>query len=219
MQGKGMFRPTHFYRWILHLLAITTAATLVGCDNTTAVPTAEPMNASEVITAEPLSLDDALPPVSLAIPEIDLETDVTPMGWRISQTESGNTTVWDVPYSTAGWHVTSAGAGAEGNVILSGHQVIGEAVFEALALGEVEVGQQIYLTNEDDETFVYEVTTVADPIPLVGATVQDLESAEAFVAPSEDALLTLVTGWPDFSTTHYLFVSAEFIGIAATDTP
>lgn len=219
MQGKGMFRPIHFYRWILHLLAITTAVILVGCDNTTAAPTAEPRSASEVIAAEPLSLDDALPPVNLAIPEIDLEIDVTPMGWRISQTESGDTTAWDVPYSTAGWHVTSAGAGAEGNVVISGHQVIGEAVFEALALGEVEVGQQIYLTNEDDETFVYEVMTVADPIPLVGATVQDLESAESYVAPSEDATLTLVTGWPDFSTTHYLFISAEYIGLAETDSP
>lgn len=183
-----------------------------GCGGE-APPTETPPQSSNVMAVEPLPIEDALPPVQLTIPAIELETDVTPMGWRIAPAESGDTTIWDIPYSTAGWHVTSSGIGAEGNVVISGHQVVGEAVFAPLALGEVEIGQQIFLTNEENDTFVYEVTLVAEPIPLVGATDQELESAEAFVAPSKDARLTLITGWPDFSSTHYLFVSAELVGL------
>ena len=54
------------------------------------------------------------------------------------------------------------------------------------------------------------------PIPMIGATPADEEAAADFVAPSSDAKLTLITGWPDFATTHRVFAVAQFLGIAQT---
>jgi len=163
-------------------------------------------------SAEPRDAGEALPPVSLVIPAVDLETSVEPMGWRIVTANGTRTTRWDVPKAAAGWHVNSAGAGAAGNVVLSGYQAEGQAPFLPLALGEVETGHEIRLTDAADTVFVYRVTAVSEPIPATGATPAEQEQAVAYVLPTETAQLTLISGWPDFTTTHRVFVVAEFVG-------
>lgn len=199
---------------LMYLRQTVLALTLVLAACGGATVASEPMAEDEVEIASvtPLPVDDSVPPIFLAIPEIELETTIVPMGWRVVANNGERTTEWEIPYRGVGWHVTSAGAGAAGNTVVSGHQVVGEAVFAPLALGEVEEGQLIHLTSETDQTFVYRVTEVTEPIPLVGATEEDAQTAEAYVAPSDEARLTLITGWPDFSTTHLLFVTAELVG-------
>lgn len=200
---------THYHLSILLAAAII----LTACGSTNDTPESSTDPEPVALSVEPVAPGDALPPTMLAIPDIDLEVDVTPMGWRITQSDGESSTEWDVPYSTAGWHVTSAGAGASSNVIISGHQIVGEAIFAQIALGELEEGAKIYLTDEAEQTFIYEVSTVSEPIPLVGATETDVDAAESFVTPTDSAQLTLMTGWPDFSTTHYLFVAADLVGM------
>ena len=117
-----------------------------------------------------------------------------------------------MPLESVGWHVNSAGAGALGNTALSGSQTNGEAVFAPLALGSVVPGQEVRLTDEDGIVFVYRVREVSDPIPVTGATEEEKAVAETFLSSGDRAQLTLITGWPDFTTTHRVFAAADFLG-------
>jgi hypothetical protein len=49
---------------------------------------------------------------------------------------------------------------------------------------------------------------------MTGASKDELARADAYIAPSQQAKLTLITGWPDFTTTHRVFAVAEFVGKA-----
>lgn len=177
---------------------------------TTVEESAENAPALEKRGAQPATLTTI--PVALSIPQIGLTTTVVEMGWIVTEVNGERTTRWEIPYSNAGWHVNSAGAGADGNMVISGHQVVGEAIFAPLALGEVEVGQEILVTDIREQVFRYDVVEVTEPIPLAGATEDEQALAASYVEPSTKATLTLVTGWPDFATTHYLFVVADYVG-------
>lgn len=162
---------------------------------------------------EPLPAAQALPPARISIPEAGLESPVEAMGWAVVNNGGQRTTRWIVPADAAGWHSNSVGAGASGNMILSGHQVQGDAVFVPLSLGDVAVGQHVLVEDEDGVVFVYRIVDLSDPIPVAGADAGEEEKALAYVEPSEDARLTLITGWPDFTTTHRVFAQAELLGV------
>ncbi len=201
---------------VLFIIITTMATSLTACGGNIApaVEAAPTSSAVPVIEAiEPLALDEALPPMALAIPDINLEVPVVAMGWRVAEVDGTRTTEWEVPYLEAGWHVNSAGAGAAGNTIISGHQVTGEAIFAPLALGEVAEGQEIVLTDEAGVAFSYRVVTVTEPIPATGATAEEKALAASYLEPADAPQVTLMTGWPDFTTTHYLFVVADFVGL------
>lgn len=148
-------------------------------------------------------------PVSLKIPALDMDIAVAPMGWEIVEVGGLRTTRWVVPETTAGWAINSAGAGGAGNMVIAGHQTRGGALFAALALGEVAAGQEILVTDAAGKEFAYRVVEVSPPLPLFGATAEENAQAAAYIAPSTDARLTLVTGWPADTTTHRIFVVAE----------
>jgi hypothetical protein len=152
-------------------------------------------------------------PVALSIPAVDLQAQVTPMGWEPVMIGDQVSTRWVVPEQTVGWAVSSAGAGEPGNVVIVGHQAVGAALFRPLALGEVVAGQEILLQSADGVQHRYRVTEVSDPIPAIGASVDELAQAAAYLAPTTDARLTLVSGWPADATTHRVFVVAEYVGL------
>ena len=194
---------------------------VVGCQSVPTASMPEPTTAMQeedsnasIEAAEPLTVAQALPPTQLDIPAINLQIPVVPMGWETTTVEGKRTTRWVVPDDEAGWHVNSAGTGAQGNVIISGHQNDGAAVFAPLALGEIIVGQEILLSDEDENQYLYQVIEVTQPIPVRGATPDEQQLAQSYVLSNEEAKLTLVTGWPDFTTTHRVFAVAEFVGLA-----
>jgi hypothetical protein len=207
------------------LVAIT--LTLAACSTpsaATATPPAEiAANATDISATgtltgtiaqiTPYPQQEATGPVRVQIPEIGLDAPIIAMGWRLAMVDGQRTTVWDVPLDEAGWHINSAGAGAMGNTIVSGRQVGGAAVFAPLALGSVAVGQEVLLTDGDGITFVYRISEVTDPIPVTGATPDEIARAATYFAPTETAKLTLVTGWPEFTTTHRIFAVADFVGV------
>jgi sortase (surface protein transpeptidase) len=203
---------------------------LAGCQAATAVPqpaTATPpaqdaavptlaaggVTTGTVAAIDPLPLDHTTGPVRLRIPAINLDVPVIAMGWRLAVVDGQRTTVWDVPLDEAGWHIDSAGAGAAGNTVITGRQVGGAAVFAPLALGTLVAGQEVYLVDGDGVTFVYRITEVTPPIPITGATAAEEQQAAAYFAPTPQARLTLVTGWPEFTTTHRVFALADFVGV------
>jgi sortase (surface protein transpeptidase) len=192
-------------------------ALLVPEESIVAAPVADENAASTPITASlvlsPLVDLAAVPsvgapPVQLQIPELAIDVPVVPMTWEIVTVEGERTTRWTPPEDAAGWAVNSAGVGALGNVVIAGHQARGKAVFEAIALGEAEVGQKILLSDETGATATYEVAAISEPIPLFGASETERALAAAYVVPTADARLTLVTGWPAATTTHRIFVIA-----------
>ena len=152
-------------------------------------------------------------PVALSIPAVDLQAQVTPMVWEPVMIGDQVSTRWMVPEQTVGWAVSSAGAGEPGNVIIVGHQAVGAALFRPLALGEVVAGQEILLQSADGVQHRYRVTEVSDPIPAIGASADELAQSAAYLAPTTDARLTLVSGWPADATTHRVFVVAEYVGL------
>ena len=178
--------------------------------------TSAPAEASATATMEPVSevsaagaTSDILAPASLMIPALNLEIPVAPMGWETVEIDDQRTTQWVLPEDVAGWALNSASAGAAGNVVIAGYQTRGDAVFAALALGEIEPGQEILMTDEAGAEFTYRVVEVSEPLPLLGATEEEQAQANAYIAPTTDARLTLVTGWPAATTTHRIFVVAE----------
>jgi hypothetical protein len=216
----------HFRLHVVRLaLALIGLGLLAGCQVIVLpvpVGAPAPVNATPVpqlsapVTVEPLAPlppGQALAPVQLSIPALGLNLPVTPMGWEVAEVDGRRTTRWILPDDAVGWHVNSVGAGGAGRVILSGHQVIGAAPLAPLAQGEVEPGQEIWLTDSDGVVFVYEVVEVSEPIVQAGATAEEEAAAAAYVAPTDQALLTLITGWPDFTTTHRVFAVAELVGI------
>lgn len=105
--------------------------------------------------------------------------------------------------------INSAGAGEEGNTIISGHQATGAAVFAPIALEEVVAGQEIVVTSADGAERRYTVTEVSKPLPIDSASQAELDQIAAYLAPSDTARLMLITGWPTFTTSHRIFVVAE----------
>jgi hypothetical protein len=162
---------------------------------------------------DPFPAEQTTGPVRVQIEEIGLDAPIIAMGWRVDVVEGERTTVWDLPLEEAGWHINSVGAGGLGNTIVSGRQVGGTAVFAPLALGSVAPEQEVLLTDGDGIVFVYRIVEVTDPIPVTGATPDEVARAEAYFAPTTTARLTLVTGWPEFTTTHRIFAVAEFVGV------
>lgn len=171
----------------------------------------------EIVAAKPLTPTQATPPVRLQIPQISLDLPVETMGWAVVMVDGQRTTLWQTPEGAAGWHVNSAGAGSRGRTVISGRQTGEGQVFAPIALGSAKAGQTILLTGADGVTYVYTVSEVTDPIPLAGATPEEEAQAAAFVEPmgeTDAAQLVLISGWPDFTTTHRVFVIADYVGVA-----
>lgn len=184
-----------------------------GVSNSTVPGTIPSIDVQEIA---PLASEEAAVPVSLRIPAIELDAPVTEMGWHVADVDGVRTTRWDVPADSAGWHPNSAKAGAAGNMVISGHQLLGKAVFAPLAMGDVTVGLDVLVTDADGRIFVYRVTDVTDPLPISTDLAEEEALAAQYAAqPDTDdaARLTLITGWPDFSTTHRIIVVAELIGV------
>jgi len=135
------------------------------------------------------------------------------MGWRVSEVAGKRTTVWELPDDALGWHSNSAGAGSVGNLVISGHQLLGEALLAPLALGEVVLDQEILVTDVAGQVFVYRVSEVSEPLAISDDLAAEEKLGAAMTDQSGTPRLTLVTGWPDFSSTHRVFVVADFIGV------
>jgi sortase (surface protein transpeptidase) len=179
---------------------VTTAAGLVG---------SAPLSVTEAVA--PGEYSPAMP-VTLSIPALDLRVPVAPMGWELVLLDGKTASRWLVPMDSAGWAVNSAGAGEPGNVVIVGHQALGEALFRPIALGDVEVGQEIDLLTTAGKRYVYKVSAESAPIPAIGATPAEEAQADAYLAQGDTPRLTRVTGWPADTSTHRVFVVADYVG-------
>ena len=110
----------------------------------------------------------------------------------------------------AGHHFGSANPGEIGNVVISGHNTPGGHVFEGLAAlgykeGPLPKTLYAYVTDSSGHVYVYALTH-KQLLPELGASAEEIHSQVAYIGPTADARLTLVTCWPLGDTSYRLVV-------------
>ncbi len=145
-------------------------------------------------------------PIRLVIPAIALDAPIVPAGSRIVVIGGRRYREWLAPDRyAAGWHLTSARAGAPGNLVLSGHNNIAGAVFRRLA--DLQIGDRIWVYTRE-RAFVYEVVE-RHILPERGQPLAVRTANARWIQDTPDERLTLVTCWPPWSNSHRLVVVAR----------
>ncbi len=152
----------------------------------------------------------------LLIPALQLDIPVLAMGWHVVEDANGAHSEWDVIDNAAGHHIDSVYPGEAGNVVLSGHNNIGGAVFRTLCvIGEPGVdfglGDDMILVDEAGRRFTYQVNGW-QRMPEANASLAARQENARYMAPTNDAQLTLVTCWPPTSNTHRVVVTGLLTG-------
>ena len=151
----------------------------------------------------------------LEIPAINLVTAVTERGW--TQVEQANGTLvseWEDVGFAAGWHKNSAVPGRQGNIVVSGHNNVDGSIFRNL--WQLKPGATIYI-DQGKVRYSYVIDEVTIERETNAAAAQQAENA-AYLIPTQDNRLTLITCWPWNDSTHRVFVVAMLKNIQMTAT-
>jgi sortase A len=138
------------------------------------------------------------------------------MGWKVIEDAKGVRSEWDVVDFAAGHHINSAFPGEPGNVVLSGHNNIGGAVFQSVCvIGEPGVdfglGDEMILEDELGRRFIYQVNGWRR-LKEANASIAKRQENAHYLDPTAFAQLTLVTCWPPTSNTHRVIVTGLLSG-------
>ena len=140
-------------------------------------------------------------PTRLVIPAINLDAPIEPVGWS----QINGVSTWDIPnHFAADWLETSAPWGRPGNTVLDGHHNMAGEVFRRLV--DLKAGDVIEV-YANDRVRVCEVTALHILLDRDQPLVVRRQNA-AWIQPTLDERLTLVTCWPYTSNTHRLIVVA-----------
>lgn len=144
-------------------------------------------------------------PRRIVIPSIAVDAPVVEVG--MTPIDSGSETLyqWLVPADyEAGWHNTSAPLGEPGNTVLNGHHNIFGEVFGRLV--DLEVGSEI-VVYDAESPHNYTVAEI-EILPERDQPLAVRQENAAWIQPTEDERLTLVTCWPHTDNSHRLIVVA-----------
>lgn len=149
----------------------------------------------------------------LAIPAIDLTTDVFVRGWQaVKQADGTMVSKWDDVLYAAGWHKNSAAPGSKGNIVISGHSNMSGSIFRDL--WQLRPGQTIYL-DQGRVRYAYRIDEVTIE-PETDASEAQRAANAAYLHQTDDNRLTLITCWPWDDNTHRVFVVAKLTNIQMT---
>lgn len=172
------------------------------------LPTVTPAKIALAPAAQPVARTAAGPvgmPDRIVLPSIKVDTPVVELGWSQKKARDGQVfSEWDVADYAAGWHKNSALPADGGNVVLSGHNNIKGAVFRKL--DQLERGDLITL-YVGEVAYGYAVDQVLI-VPEKRATPEQRKENAAWIQPTEDDRLTLVSCWPRDDNTHRIIVVA-----------
>jgi len=155
--------------------------------------------------------------VRLLIPVLGLDVRVQPMGWHPVEDAQDVRTQWDVPDFAAGHHIDSAFPGERGNVVISGHNNMGGAVFASLStIGEpgnpLALGDEIIVEDALGRRFIYRLTSWRR-FPEANASVALRRENASYLLPTDFPQLTLITCWPPESNTHRVIITGALTEI------
>ncbi len=212
------------YKSLIFIALLLGVLTMAGCGRTASASEAAPPveNSGFVdmttvaassrpvapITAPVFHQPDAKPvlPNRLVIPSIKADMPVVELGWSTKKDASGAIfSEWDVADFAAGWHKNSALPGAQGNIVLSGHNNIKGAVFRQL--DQLKRGDDIQLISGKRE-FTYVVDEVII-VPEKYASDEQRRENVSYIQQTPDDRLTLVSCWPRNDNTHRIIVIAR----------
>jgi sortase A len=171
----------------LNLLAISDQATQTGQVDLLTLPT-----------------PGGPPPDRVFIPRLDRDLPVEAVGMAPSALASG-VFEWGVPdHRAAGWLNSSAPFGVPGNTVLDGHHNIkGEAFRD---LWTLQKGDEITLyAAEQSRSYVVSEVLI---LPEKNQPLEVRLTNAAYIQPTSDERLTLITCWPYESNTHRVVVVA-----------
>ncbi len=146
-----------------------------------------------------------VPLTRIVAENINMDSEVTEVGWQQIEQNGVIANVWTVADWSAGWHRNSKLPGQRGNIVLSAHHNIKGEVFRYTV--DLEPGDTVTLYDED-QSYKY---VVEDKF-----IVKDKGEPEAvrrenakWIGPFNEERLTLVTCWPYNNNTHRLIVIAK----------
>jgi sortase A len=145
------------------------------------------------------------PPDRLLIPAIDLDSPIVPVGWNAISENGIDYSVWEVADEVVGWHRTSAYPGHADNVVLNGHHNIRGEVFRYLV--DLEIGDHV-LMYAGQQVYHYAVSE-KHILKEKGESAEVRKQNAAWIAPTGDERMTMVTCWPYTNNTHRLVVVAR----------
>lgn len=145
-------------------------------------------------------------PERIQIPSINLDAPVVPATHRIVELAGNLYDQWQAPNKfAAGWQEGSAEIGAADNMVLVGHHNIEGKVFGDLV--ELKEGDKVRVSNENGSRWY--VIALIMILEERGATPEQRADNAAWLYPTDDERLTLVTCWPEDSNTHRLIIVAS----------
>jgi sortase A len=147
-------------------------------------------------------------PTRLVIPSIHVDAPI--LSVQLVKQVQGKQMVstWQVARDAVGFHNTSAAPGTLGNTVLSGHNNVWGQVFRHLAkvqIGDevdVYVGARVLRYRVDDKVL----------LPQARVSALTRQKNAAWIGPTTDHRLTLVSCWPYYNPTHRIIVIARPIG-------
>lgn len=150
----------------------------------------------------------------IRIPGLGVDSPVLPVGWSRPDEEAGGQLTWRTAEFGAGLHAGSARLGEPGNTVISGHNNIGDAVFRRLA--ELEAGDRIILVAQgQDWAYAVERRFI---VPEADASAARRRRNAAWIDPSPDERLTLVSCYPPWGNSHRVIVIARRVATPAAPT-
>jgi sortase A len=147
----------------------------------------------------------AQPPDRLVIPQIELDSEIVPIGWDVQEQEGVITRVWQVADFVVSWHETSGYPGRVGNTVLNGHHNIKGEVFRYLV--DLQPGDRVHVYAQE-QRYTYAVTE-KHILKEKGEPLDVRRENAGWIEPTDDERLTMITCWPYTNNTHRLVVIAK----------
>ena len=190
-------------------LALILALSQTSCNNVIRIiPRQTPtpvVTATPVLTPSPSAVTSGQPD-HILVPPIDLDAPVVEMGWRTVDEGGQLISEWEMPDNEAAWHRNSARPGEGSNIVISGHNESTAGQIFA-RLDELQLGNEIILKNNRNESFTYQVIEKNIVRTFAISTEAD-EYLRSVTEPTSEEQLTLITCWPSWSNTHRLVIIA-----------
>jgi LPXTG-site transpeptidase (sortase) family protein len=144
-------------------------------------------------------------PERMVIDAIGVDAYIVPVQEREIEYLGDTYFQWDAPRSgQLGWHNSSARIGSSGNTVINGHSSGYGDTFAYLA--DLQYGDIIEI-HADNYRFSYFVTNV-NIVKERWEPIETRISNAAWINGSDDERITLVSCWPNNSSTHRIIVAA-----------
>lgn len=143
-----------------------------------------------------------IPPTRLVIPKIGLDSKIVEVGITTAVINGVRQATWQVADYAVGHHQGTGVPGRPGNIVLSGHVDIKGEVFRDL--DKLSIGDTFSLYSDSGQ-FQYVVTDIK-LVREVGVPREVQLANAAFMNPTVDETVTMITCWPYGIDTHRLIV-------------